>query len=115
MESTNITIGRLDYKNQSERGDLYILPSLTSIEQIEDVNEVSRIIFKFETREQAEAFATNFPKSYKGSVCGVWSANVRYFILQFNFNTFFLNASTGGENESAISRRLKVIKKIQSL
>lgn len=115
MQNTNINIGRLDYKNPSEKGGFYFLPTLTNIEQIEDVNEVKSIIFKFETREQAELFATNFPKSYKGLVCSVYSSNGSYFILRFDFNTFFLNGTTGGENETAIARRLKVIKKIKSL
>lgn len=111
---TEIKIKRLDYKNPTEHG-FYSLPSLNSLEEIQDVNEVHAIIFKFETKEEAESFASNFPKSYKGTISTVLCSEGNYYYFSFMFNTFFMNETTGGENETAISRRLKVIKKIQSL
>jgi hypothetical protein len=116
MENTNITINRLDYKNPSENGGFYFLPTLTNIEEIQDVNEVHIISFSFSTREEAELFALKFPKSYKGKIAKVISSEApSYFIFSFRFNTFFLNNTTGNQNESAFFRRLKVINKIKSL
>jgi hypothetical protein len=39
----------------------------------------------------------------------------RYFSVSFHFNTFWINATTGDQNESAALRRLKVIKKLKSI
>lgn len=116
MNNYYITIERLDYKNPCENGGFYSLPTLTNIEEIQDVNEVQMISFSFATRKEADFFAAKFPKSYKGIVSIVWRSELPcYFILRFHFNTFFLNDTTGNQNETAVSRRLKVIKKIQSI
>jgi len=115
----SLHIERLDYKNPLNGGGYSILPSATDLNSITDINEVSRISINFETEEQAIEFAKQFPKSYKAYVSGVssYQNNIffTYYSVSFSFNTFFHNDSTGSANESAVNRRIKVIKKLQEL
>jgi len=110
-----LLVNRLDYKNPTEINGYYPLPGLTSVNDITDVNEVNSISAYFTTKEEAEAFHSKFPKSYKGRL-GRMSGMTGYnFYVGFNFNTFWSNGSTGDKNETAFKRRDKVIAKIKSL
>jgi hypothetical protein len=117
MKSLNIE--RLDYKNALNGGGYSMLPSATDLNSITDINEVSKIYINFETEEEAIQFAKQFPKSYKANVSAVssWKNDsfFTYYSASFSFNTFFHNDSTGSTNESAVNRRIKVIKKLQEL
>ena len=110
----NTEISRLDYKNQNNLGGYTRLESLNNIELIEDANEVLSIDYYFETEDGAKLFLSQFPKSYNAkihTICG----DSKYFSVHFHFNTFWSNATTGDQNESAALRRLKVIKKLKSI
>ena len=113
--NTTITIERLDYKNLNERGGCMPLESLNNIELIQDVNEVYKIYYYFETQDEAQLFAAQFPKSYNAKISRILGLNRVTFGVYFHFNTFWSNATTGDKNESAALRRLKVIKKLKSI
>lgn len=96
------------------------LPMVTDINETK-VEEVREISYYFETIDEAKLFSGNFPKSYLakvGRVCG-YDHNVgksyEFFYCKFEFNIFYTNGTTGDVNESAISRRSKVIAKIKKL
>lgn len=85
------------------------------------VEEVREIRFYFESIEEANIFAGKFPKSYLAKVNRIggydFEANVSYvyYSVNFHFNIFYTNESTGDVNESAIKRRANVIAKIKEL
>jgi len=118
----SLQIQRVDLNKNAYGANDYI-PSLTSFNDLTDVNEVHSIYVYFETKEEAVQFSMNFPKSYKGSVCTISKPiindnEVTYdesFAVSFYFNTFHTNETTGSVNESAVNRRIKVIKKLQSI
>jgi hypothetical protein len=111
-----LLVYRLDYKNPTDRNSYYPLPQLTSVNDIQDVNEVNNITAYFKTKEEAEDFKALFPKSYNARLGGLSGDKDGYiFIVRFEFNTFWSNNSTGNKNETAIKRRDKVINKIKSL
>ncbi len=120
MKSIKITV--LD-SIKNKFGTYNALPSLKSLNDITDINSVDSICVYFETNEQAVQFSTNFPKSYKASIFETyeWIINEnKYgseysFCVYFSFNTFHTNKTTGLVNESAVKRRLKVIKKLESI
>lgn len=110
-----LLVRRLDYKNPTDTNGYYPLPLLTSVNDITDANEVSSITAYFETKDEAKAYKAKFPKSYNARSGGL-SGDANYnFYVEFVFNTFWSNNSTGDKNESAIKRRDKVIAKIKSL
>jgi len=110
-----LLVYRLDYKNPSDINSYKSLPLLSDVNDIQDVNEVNSISAYFTTKEEAEAFHSKFPKSYKGRL-GRMSGMTGYnFYVGFNFNTFWGNKTTGDVNETAIKLRDKVINKIKSL
>jgi hypothetical protein len=111
-----LLVHRLDYKNPTDRNSYYPLPLLTSVNDIQDVNEVNNITAYFKTKEEAEYFKALFPKSYNARVNALSGDKDGYiFIVRFEFNTFWSNGSTGNKNETAIKLRDKVIAKIKSL
>ena len=109
-----LVICRLDYKNPSDINSYKSLPLLSDVNDITDVNEVNSISAYFTTKEEAEAFQSKFPKSYKARL-GRMSGMTGYsFYVGFNFNTFWGNKTIGDVNETAIKLRDKVINKIKS-
>ena len=109
-------IHRLDYKNPTNTNGYYPLPLLSSVNDIQDVNEVNHISAYFKTKEEAEAFKAKFPKSYKAHLGGLSGDKEGYiFIVRFDFNTFWSNNSTGDKNETAIKRRDKVVDKLKKI
>lgn len=119
-----LIIHRLDYKNPTPTGGLRYLPSVNSFNQILDLNEISSIQFgMFYTKEEQIAAKAMFPKSYKpGNIHGYMNKengdldfNKEWYSVYFEFNTFWMDKTTGEINESAIARRDKIIKKIKSL
>ena len=117
-----LKINRVDL-NKNAYGTHNSMPSLTSFNDIIDMNEVCSIHCHFVTKEEAVQFLSNFPKSYKASIFETyeWIINEnKYgreysFCVSFSFNTFHTNETTGLVNESAVNRRAKVIKKIKSI
>jgi hypothetical protein len=115
---TQTQISRLDYKSINN-GTCRMLPELTNVNDITDVNEVNRITLHFIDKASAELACSMFPKSYGGKVRNCsgsykeFSGN--WFIVSFHFNTVFINDVTGDLNESAISKRNKVINKLKSI
>ena len=110
-----LLVYRLDYKNPTDRNGYYPLPQLTSVDDIQDVNEVKNITAFFKTKEEAESYKAKFPKSYNARVNSLSGDKEGYiFIVRFEFNTFWSNNSTGDKNETAQKRRDKVINKIKS-
>jgi hypothetical protein len=114
MENTNITIERLDYKNPTELGGYLKLESLNNIQLIEDANEVYKIHYYFKNEDEAKLFLSQFPKNYNAKILTI-TGDSKYYAVEFRFNTFWSNGTTGDKNESAALRRLKVIKKLKSL
>ena len=119
-----LKITRVDYQNEVTNGGLYSLPSLNDLHQITDVNEVHLIEISFDTHEDAIAFASKFPKSYKAKVNKIWHSGTyekgefnpfHTFSVSFHFNTFFHNNVTGSVNETAVKNREKVIAKLKTL
>jgi hypothetical protein len=115
---TQTQISRLDYKNMTD-GRCSMLPTLTHVNDITDVNEVSRITLHFHTRQAADTVCSMFPKSYGGKVrncSGSYNEFTgNWFIVCFVFNTVFTNDVTGDLNESAIAKRNKVISKLKNI
>jgi hypothetical protein len=119
-----ITITRLDYKNQVGKGAINYLPVSNSLDSIDDVNEIRTIrIGPFLVEIERDEFATKFPKSYKAIKSrgyadkpdGGINFDVRHYYVIFDFDTFWPNKVTGEKNEFAIKRREKVIAKIKTL
>lgn len=119
-----IIIQRLDYKNPSPQGGFFMLPSLHSLDEISDINEVKSItIGHFYSKEERDNLAAKFPKSYKPRLSTGYDFDETnktdfdnpYYCVFFDFNTFFNNKVTGDKNESAFGRRNKIIKKIREL
>lgn len=109
----NITINRLDYLNPTDNG-LKMLPQLTSLDQIEDINEVESIRI-YGDKNQLETLKSNMPKSH-GWQINKWSDGTNTgHMMSVRFNTFWNNNTTGDKNESAINRRQRVIKKLKQL
>ena len=109
----NIKINRLDYKNPTDNG-LKTLPQLTSLDQINDINEVESINI-YGDKDQLEALNSKMPKSRNWRI-NPWSDGTnRGYFLWVRFNTFWHNKTTGEVNETAIKRRTNVVKKLKSL
>lgn len=102
----NIKINRLDYKNPTDNG-LKVLPQITSLDQINDINEVESINI-YGDKDQLEALKSKMPKSHNSRI-NPWSdgTNTGYFLWS--------NKTTREVNETAIKRRKNVVKKLKSL
>jgi len=119
-----IRIFRVDYNSKNEFGGLPHLPELSSFDQITDIDQVIQIsLGHFNDLAEAERWRGAFPKTYKARLLtgyerkgnGDIDFNRPYWEVFFSFNTFLSNEITGEKNESAIARRLKVIKKIKAI
>jgi hypothetical protein len=114
-----LEITRYDYVNLIN-GYPTLLPVVTDINDTK-VEEVNIINYYFETKEEANIFSSKFPKSYLAKVNRIGGYNFEtnesynYYRVNFYFNVFFTNESTGEINESSIKRRAKVIAKIKEL
>jgi hypothetical protein len=102
----------LDYKNPHEFGGYQILSSLSHTSQIDDMNEIKCIWIE---GDGFESIVNAMPKSYKWSFCKISDGKTIRNAANINFNTFFMNNTTGSNNETAIKRRIKVIEKLSKL
>lgn len=109
-----LKIRRLNYMSKTPRGGFPVLPFMESFEMVPNINEISRIEISFENENDCIEFLKKFPKSYNGKKCKVWQpdGSIKWDV-QFTFNTFFMNDSTGKENERALYLRGKVIEKLK--
>lgn len=117
-----IIIHNVEYRTVNGRYALYCNKPLLSISEIKDINFITSIRLNFATKEEAEVYLLNFPKSYRSKVARVDSyidndvtKSCHYFSISFKFNTFHTNKSTGAVNETAITRRIKVVEKLKQL
>lgn len=115
-----LSIERMDYQNQIN-GYYKSLPILDNFNDIIDINEIYKIRFQFATQDEQIQFQGKFPKSYNAKLtkcsCYNYETSTSYltYDVSFTFNTFWSNESTGELNESAINKRIKVIKKIKEI
>ena len=103
-------ISRVDIINKRDIG-YFTLPSLNNTADINDVNEIDKISIL----GNIDQLFDKMPKSHnwkKGTMIN--GQNAQSF-MSIEFNTFWMNDSTGNTNESAIKRRIKVIQKLKSL
>ena len=107
-----IQIDRLDYKTTTQIGGFYMLPSLNSTTQIDDINEIRTIMIE---GEGFEDIINAMPKSYKWRITNLSDGRTIKKVGYIKFNTFWTNETTGEKNESAIQRRIKVIEKLSKL
>lgn len=113
-----IDIFRLDYKNPTSLGGLPCIPTMHSIADVMDHNEISSIYIYCNTKErQAEIFKL-FPAFLKARQIATCSKTLPAFAVYMKFNTFWLNGTTGDKNETAIKRRnraIEIIKKFEGI
>ena len=116
-------ITRLDYKNPIN-GRKCLPPSLPALEnakEITDINEVYSVSFTFDSKEEAEIFVANFPKSYRpriATLAGIPDGKGGFTSKPFadiTFNTFWIDKTTGNINETAVYKREKFVKKLKSI
>lgn len=109
----NIKINRLDYKNPTNNG-LKALPQLTSLDQINDINEVESINI-YGDKDQLEALKSKMPKSYNWRINPCSNGKAKGYFMWVQFNTFWTNKNTGDVNETATKRRINIIKKLNTV
>lgn len=108
----------------NEDGGFDRIGTIDSLDAIVNLNEVREITFgKFYSQEEADKHMALFPKSYKAMICrghdylenGDLDFDSPVWYIYFKFNFIYLDKTTGSENEAAMNRLVKVIKKIKGL
>jgi hypothetical protein len=114
MKNIKMTIERMDLNNKPEHG-FYSLPSMTNTDVVMDgtidINEIKSIWIVGEIDE----LFNQMPKSHKWRKGTMSNGQTRQSCMHVNFNTFFMDGTTGDKNESADKRRIKVIQKLNQL
>ena len=90
-------------------GNWHNSPRVNSTSDIVDINEVTSISIKGDIDE----LFNEMPKSYNWKQYTINIDGVKYKGMEVIFNTWSMNKSTGDKNESAIKRRIRVIKKLK--
>lgn len=114
-----IFIYRVDYKNIKEKG-YYMLPTISDINEIEDIDEISSIGIKFDDTEEIQKFISRFPRYFKlkEEKYSTMDENGKYInkpYTSINFNTFHKDRRMGDINETAIKKRIKFIEKLKEV
>lgn len=120
-----LTINLLDIENGNKIKGYKVLPSVSSFDDVPKLIMISSIsLGHFYNENEARQLMNKFPKSYRPRLsygydwdevnkkC-IWDR--KFWDIFFSFNFVFTNKTTGDENEAAINRLHKVIKRIKEI
>ena len=104
-----VEIQRVDYKNPTKTGGLKRLSNLTSLDEIEDINEIDKIVFAYDSDADTKELLSKFSNSDNVQQ-GLGSLDGKHFelntLLYADFKTFYV---TGERKEAESIRRESII------